>query len=67
MLHILASETYNQRKMTAFYRVTLKSAFDIGHIYATSENLEGIVMWLPENVTEVPTSAFVKNGAIRLL
>lgn len=67
MLHILASETYNRRKMTDFYRVTLKSAFEIGHIYATSENLEGIVIWLPENITEVPTSAFVKNEAISLL
>jgi len=67
MAHFLGSSTYNSRKIMSMYKVTLMSILNLGYIYATSKELEGISVWLPENEIKVPTIHFIKNGGLGLV
>ncbi len=66
MLYFLNNEEYNTQKITYFYNVMVSSAFEFGHIYATSKKLEGIIIWFPENASGISISNYIKHGGLSL-
>ncbi len=67
MYYFLKSENYQVEQIENIYKTTLKSAIELGHVYAISEELEGVSVWFPESNLKVPVFTFIKNGGLSLI
>lgn len=55
------------RRMYDFYKFIVRASLKYGHVYASSKEIEGIVIWLPEGVTYLSAFDFFTNGGIGMI
>lgn len=67
LTRMIGDSKFNEAKMISLFRFIVKAALKYKHVYAISPEMEGLVIWLPENVTHLSTFDFFTNGGIRII
>ncbi len=58
---VLASKTDQKRGL---FEIPIRYCLRYGRVYATSENLEGIIAWVPGDLADMPMWRLIRSGAI---
>lgn len=58
---LAGSKTVQQRGL---FEVPIRYCLRYGEVYATSENLEGIITWVPGDLADMPMWRLIRSGAI---
>ena len=59
---VLAESTTDQKQ--GLFEVPIKYCLSYGEVYATSENLEGVITWVPGDLADMPIWRLIRSGAI---
>jgi ribosomal protein S18 acetylase RimI-like enzyme len=59
---VLAKSKADQQ--TGLFEVPIRYCLRYGEVYATSENLEGIITWVPGDLADMPIWQLIRSGAI---
>jgi ribosomal protein S18 acetylase RimI-like enzyme len=59
---VLGKSRTNQKR--GLFEVPIRYCLRYGEVYATSENLEGIITWVPGGLANMPIWRLVRSGAI---
>ena len=61
---LIITDDVDNTKLALAFQVPLLFALRYGIIYATSENLEGIAVWLPHKYADMSFWGIIRSGAI---
>ena len=53
-----------EKRFRALFEVPIRHCLKYGEVYATSENLEGIIAWVPGDCAETTTWRVIRSGAM---
>ncbi len=60
---IFEGESNLEMRYRAFFEIPVRYCLKYGEVYAPSENLEGIVAWVPEKYAEMTAWRMIRSGA----
>jgi len=60
---IFEGESNLETKYPAFFEIPVRHCLKYGEVYALSENLEGVVAWVPEKYAEMTAWRMICSGA----
>lgn len=66
LYYLLDSDEYDKNKAKYLHNFVLKYGLKYGKVFATSKNIEGIIIWLPPDETDMTTFKSIKSGVISL-
>ena len=61
---VFEDEAKNDQKMAAWYEGSVRYCLKYGEVYATSEHLEGIAAWVPDDLADMTIWRMVRSGSI---
>jgi ribosomal protein S18 acetylase RimI-like enzyme len=64
--YVMGGADYDRAAVTALHRFTLRYGLLFGKAYATSEELEGVALWLPPGATHMSAVRSIRAGALSL-
>lgn len=67
MRSFLCSEEFDKDRMQALFKFVVRASLKHGHVYATSVNMEGVIIWFPENITYLSTFDFFTSGGLSII
>lgn len=56
-----------EKRILELFQFIVRASLKYGHVYATSSKFEGVITWLPENVTTLTEWDFWTHGGIRMI
>ncbi len=59
---VLAESKTHQKR--GLFELPIRYCLRYGKVYATSENLEGIITWVPGDLADMPIWRLIRSGAI---
>ncbi len=65
--YIVENPSARPRILPHVFRLMIKHTIKLGWAYATSENMEGIALWLPSEKSDISLWSNLANGGIDLL
>lgn len=67
MQNFIGGEEFDEDKLYAVFLFIVRASLKYGHIYAISKNMEGVIIWLPENVTKLGALDFFTSGGMNII
>jgi hypothetical protein len=65
--NMTGEKEFNEAKMISLFRFIVKASLKYGYVFATSPEIEGIIIWLPENVTYLSVFDFFTCGGTAII
>jgi ribosomal protein S18 acetylase RimI-like enzyme len=62
---IFEGESDLEKRLHAFYESPVRYCLKYGEVYAPSENLEGVVAWVPEKYADMTMWRMIRSGGMR--
>ena len=66
LTYILPDETERRERARHLFGFELRYGLRYGRVYATSQHLEGLAVWLPSGKSEITSWRAFRSGALRL-
>jgi len=67
ILYYFPQDRYNFNHILEFFKFRVKNGILYGEVYATSENFEGISMWISDKKRELNIIKILRSGGLKLL
>jgi len=67
MSHLTGRSGSREKRLKSLFRFIVRASLKYDNVYATSPRMEGVVVWLPENVTYLSTWEFFTCGGIGII
>ncbi|WGL59716.1 GNAT family N-acetyltransferase [Pigmentibacter sp. JX0631] len=65
-LRYLLNNSYPEREAKFIHNFVLKTGLEKGKVYTTSENVEGVAVWLPPESIKLSWFDFIKFGGLKI-
>ncbi len=62
-VHVIPDETERKKKLPIIFEYLMRYSLKYGHIYAPTEELEGVISWVPDTTVEVSVWRLLRSGA----
>lgn len=67
MRRFIGGNDFDEEKLYNVFLFIVRASLRNGHVYAISKDMEGVIIWLPENITKLGTRDFFTSGGIRII
>jgi len=61
---IFEGESYLEKRFQSFFEVPVRHCLKYGEVYAPSDNLEGVVAWVPEKYADMTVWRMIQSGGM---
>ncbi len=66
-IHIFPKSSKRKAQLQSIYLPEVYYCFEKGLVYATSEKLEGVALWLTDRATKKNLSTLIRGGGLRVI
>ena len=64
-IHVIPDENERREKLSSVFEYAVRYSLKYGKVYAPTENLEGIAVWMPHTTVEKSMWRVIRSGAFR--